>query len=62
MDGDAAHAHAGVKGALLKMGMNMLKPWQPRHFEMRTHYLCYKKTSGAEAFIGGIDLIGATSR
>ena len=61
MDGDAEHSHAGVEGKLLKMGMNLLVPWQPRHFAMQTHYLCYKKTPDADAFIGGIDLIGTTS-
>ena len=60
MVGRASHSQAGMNGVLLKMGMNMLTAWQPRWFEMQTHYLCYKKRRGDTEFAGGVDIQSAT--
>ena len=58
MAGVTAHEHA-LEGDLMKQAL--FGTWQQRHFQMQTHYLCYKQTKMGSDFLGGVDLLGEAS-
>ena len=60
MVGSAKHSKA-TSGMLNKKAEGVVARWQPRFFQMQTHYLCYKKNAGDSDFAGGVDIQGSSA-